>query len=266
MDLRVAELLRERGLAGTFYFPFRGHHGRPTLTPGHLISLASEGFEVGGHSLSHKVLPRLPGEEMAREVGMCKKRLEDILGKQVRMFCYPKGRFNACAVSHVKLAGYTGARTTRMLRQELNFDPFHMPTSLVAYPNRRSTYAKNLVKARNIRGLFDYVTRFTRLESWVSMAKMLFDQVLKGGGVWHLFGHSWQVEEMGLWDDLKKILDYVCDREGVRYVTNADVLGFLPPSSLRGSGGVPPRREADPRSPAFAEDTFRVNDSAFDRE
>jgi hypothetical protein len=35
------------------------------------------------------------------------------------------------------------------------------------------------------------------------MGKILFDRVLKEGGVWHLFGHSWQIEEMGLWDDLK---------------------------------------------------------------
>ena len=60
------------------------------------------------------------------------------------------------------------------------------------------------------------------------MGKVLFDQVLKEGGVWHLFGHSWQVEEMGLWDELKEILDYVGGREGVRYVTNAEVLSFLP--------------------------------------
>lgn len=228
LDLKVAELLRARDLPGTFYFAFRGHHGGRTLEPSQLRSLASEGFEVGGHSMSHSVLPQLSSKEIPREVGICKNRLEDILGKQVRMFCYPKGRFNADVIRHVKNAGYEGARTTRMLRQRLDFDPFQMPTTLLAYPHKRKMYAKNLIKGCNIRGLYDYVTRFIRLESWVSMGKILFDQVLKGGGVWHLYGHSWQIEEMGLWDDLKEILDYVCERQGVLYLTNAEALTFLP--------------------------------------
>jgi len=231
----VAELLLARGLPGTFYFPFTGPNGRQTLTPDKLRSLASEGFEVGGHSLSHAVLPQLRSEEIAREVGTCKHRLEDILGERVRMFCYPKGRFNATVVDQVKRAGYEGARTTRMLRQALDFDPFQMPTSLLAYPNRKKMYARNLLKARNARGLFDYVTQFMRLDSWVSMGKMLFDRVLKEGGVWHLYGHSRQIEDMGLWDDLKEMLDYVSNRRGVAYVPNRGLLELLPLGAARPS-------------------------------
>ena len=231
MDLRVAELLRARGLPGTFYFSFVGHKGRQTLTPDHLRSLASEGFEVGGHSLSHAVLPQLRSQDIAREVGICKDKLEDILGECVWMFCYPKGRFNASVIKQVKRAGYEGARTTRMLRQALDFDPFQMPTSIPVYPNRKKMYARNLVKGRNIRGLFDYVTQFICLDSWVSMGKILFDRVLKEGGVWHLYGHSWQIEEMELWDDLKEMLDYVSHRRGVAYMPNRDILKLLPTAS-----------------------------------
>jgi len=233
LDLRVAELLHARGLPGTFYFPFTGPKGRQTLTPDKLRSLASEGFEVGGHSLSHAVLPQLRSQEIAREVGTCKHRLEEILGERVRMFCYPKGRFNASVIEQVKRAGYEGARTTRMLRQALDFDPFQVPTSLLVYPNRKKMYARNLLKGRNARGLFDYVTQFIRLDSWVSMGKILFDRVLEEGGVWHLYGHSWQVEEMGLWADLKEVLDYVSNRRGVAYLPNRDLLKLLPSGAAR---------------------------------
>jgi hypothetical protein len=89
-------------------------------------------------------------------------------------------------------------------------------------------YASNVIKGWNLRGLFDLTSQFTRLGSWGSVGKILFDRVLREGGVWHLYGHSWQIEELGLWDDLKEILDYVCGREGVLYVSNAEVLTFLP--------------------------------------
>lgn len=226
-DLKVADLLRQRGILGTVYFPFIGYSGRRTLSPQDLRSLVREGFEVGGHGMSHNVLTGLRVKEIACEVGNCKRRLEDILGAPVRMFCYPKGRFNAQVLSRVRAAGYSGARTIRMAQQGLDFDPFKMPTSLQVFPNTKMDYVRNLARNGNIPGLFDYLTQYIRLDSWVSMGKRLFDRMLKEGGVWHLYGHSWQIEQLGLWDDLKEILDYGSGREGVGYVTNAGVLDFL---------------------------------------
>ena len=227
-DMKVAELLRTSGIPGTFYVPMIGYEGRKTLTVSQLRSLASEGFEAGGHTVSHVVLPPLPSEEVAREVRGCKDRLEDIVGARVRMFCYPKGQFNAKVIRHVNEAGYEGARTTRMFGQRADFHRFQMPTSLHAYPNTKVQYTKNLLKAGNARGLLEYGIRFLWRSGWASISKALFDQVLAKGGVWHLYGHSWLIEEMGLWNELKEVLDYVRGRGGVRYLTNAEVLTCLP--------------------------------------
>jgi peptidoglycan/xylan/chitin deacetylase (PgdA/CDA1 family) len=234
-DLRVVELLHSRGLTGTFYIPINGYNGGKRLKPADLKSLRSGGVEIGAHGVSHKVLTGLNPKELAQEVGICKSRLEDTLGEPVQMFSYPKGRFNKSIMRRVKEAGYKGARTTRMLRQGLDFDPFRMPTSLLAYPNAKMLYLKNLVKGRNFRGLFDYVTQFIRLESWTSIGKILFDRVLREGGVWHLYGHSWEIEKGGLWADLTEMLDYVCRREGVLYFSNSDVLEYLPQESVQPS-------------------------------
>ena len=227
-DLKVAELLRARSLPGTFYVPIVGYDGRITLEPAELRSLGSEGFEIGAHGVSHNVLTALSPKELVREVRVCRTRLEDILGAPVQMFSYPKGKHNPKVIKQVKDAGYTGARTTHMLRQRLDFDPFLMPTSLLAVPALKKLYVKNLLRGRNSKGLLDYLTQFIRLDSWVTIGKALFDQVLKEGGVWHLHGHSWEIEQLGLWDELKQMLDYVSNREGVTYVSNRGVLNFLP--------------------------------------
>ena len=62
--------------------------------------------------------------------------------------------------------------------------------------------------------------------NWLDLARGLFDSVLQEGGVWHLYGHSWEIEEFDLWDDLKQILEYVSGRDGVLYLSNGEALGL----------------------------------------
>lgn len=227
-DLKVADLLASRGLPGTFYVPMTGYRGRATLGSADLKSLASQGFEIGAHGVSHRTLSLLPLEEIECEVRVSKEVLEEILGSDVGMFCYPRGHYNRRVLRSLRAAGYKGARTTRMLAIDLNFNSFEMPTSLQVYPHSEWTYVRNIAKARNVSRLFDYLSRFRGAGSWVMLGKELFDRVLEQGGVWHLYGHSWEIEELGLWDGLRELVDYVCGREGVLYASNRDALRLRP--------------------------------------
>jgi peptidoglycan-N-acetylglucosamine deacetylase len=225
-DLKVAELLRSRGIGGTFYVPITPYRERP-LEHAELRTLASEGFEIGAHGFTHKLLWGLPAEEVAKEVGPCKLILEGILGTRVRMFCYPCGRYDSNVVRALKEAGYCGARTVRMLATRPDFNPFEMPTTVQIFPHRESAYLRNVARARKLEGLQAYLVHRTRLGDWLELAKGLFDSVLQKGGIWHLYGHSWEINALNLWDGLRKILDHVCRREGVTYLPNGEVLRFL---------------------------------------
>jgi hypothetical protein len=99
-----------------------------------------------------------------------------------------------------------------------------MATSLQVFPHARSTYLKNLARAHSLESLQVCFVQMPRLGSWLELGKALFDAVLEGGGIWHLYGHSWEIEQLGLWDDLREILDYVCRRDGVAYLPNCAVL------------------------------------------
>ncbi len=226
-DVKIADLLRRRELPGTFYVPITGYQGRKTLSTNDLRALFSEGFEIGGHSVSHRSLSHFSRKAVAREVRDCKQILEDALGERVLVFCYPNGRFDTDVVREVCEAGYKGARTTRMLSLETEFLPFEMPTTLQAYPHTKTSYVRNLGRARNIPGLWTYATRLRKFPDWVELGKQCFDEVLKHGGVWHLYGHSWEIEELAMWGQLQQILDYVCKREGVIYPTNGQLLSIL---------------------------------------
>lgn len=223
-DIRIAELLCSRGLPGTFYVPIDPYKGTELLASSDLRALCSQGFEVGAHSVSHKNLSALGPQELGHEVTDCKHTLEQSLGRAVSMFCYPNGRYNAAVIREVQKAGYRGARTTEMLSMARDFQPFEMATTVQAYPHSRLVYVRNLGRAKSISGLIRYFTELTQLKSWVEIGKQLFDDVLENGGIWHLYGHSWEIAELGIWSDLKELLDHVCHRDGVTYINNGQLL------------------------------------------
>ena len=236
-DLRLAELLRTRGIRGTFYVPITPYQGRPALSHSELRALSSEGFEIGAHGFSHKHLWKLSSKELSDEIDPCKPILEDIVGEPVRMFCYPRGRYDSNVIQSLKNAGYSGARTVRMLATGLVFDPFEMPTTVQISPHPRSNYIKNIARARKLDSLQMCLANLSRLGNWLELSKKLFDSVLESGGVWHMYGHSQEIEELGLWEGLEEILDYVAKREDVRYVPNYELIPLLASQGSRVGNG-----------------------------
>jgi peptidoglycan-N-acetylglucosamine deacetylase len=235
-DLKLAEMLRSRGIAGTFYVPNTPYGNRPALSHADLRSLSSEGFEIGAHSVSHKLLWGLSEEELAREVNPCKPFLEDILGREVGMFCYPCGRYDAKVIRALQRAGYRGARTVRMLSTRLEFNPYEMPTTVQIMPHRKLIYLRNVARARKMEGLQVFFGQMPKLDNWIDLSKALFDSVLENGGMWHMYGHSHEIENLGLWDDLAEILDYVGRRESVRYVPNCELIPLSKNGNHVGNG------------------------------
>lgn len=233
-DLRLAELLAENGIPATFYVPVAGEGGRTVLPAKDLRSALRQGFEIGAHTMSHRILTQVSDAELLHEVCGSKEVLEDQLGVEMRMFCYPRGRYDAKTIDCVRRAGFRGARTTEMLSQALEFNRFEMPTSLQAYPHPPIDYLKNLGKRRNWAGMRRYVKDYLLCETWVETGKRLFDDTLQHGGIWHLYGHSWELEESCLWEQLRDLLEYVSKRTGVVYASNSAALEIAQRSSAVG--------------------------------
>jgi peptidoglycan/xylan/chitin deacetylase (PgdA/CDA1 family) len=241
-DLRVAELLRSRGLAGTFYVPLRGYQSTETLCGADLRELCASGFEIGAHSVSHRTLRRLRSEELGLEVTDCKYTLQECLGLAVTMFCYPNGYYNREVVEAVRRAGYVGARTCRMLSIDNEINNFEMPTTIQAFPHSPSRYLRNVARAGNFPLIWLYLTKLRRVGSWVDLGKHMFDTMLERGGIWHLYGHSWEIEQLRLWRDLEAMLDHIANHPQVSYTTNGALLAALKERpSCQGTAVVPAR-------------------------
>jgi peptidoglycan/xylan/chitin deacetylase (PgdA/CDA1 family) len=242
--LRVADMLNRHGLRGTFYVPTGRLGNDPFFSPADLRTLSAAGFEIGAHTVSHAILTEVGPEELKHEVGDCKGELQRILGAEVTMFCYPKGRFNAEVMSAVEHAGYRGARGTQMLASTSAFPRFAMPTTVQAYPHCRSNYVRNLIRLGAFGALFESVPDLIGFDGWLELGKKRFDRVMRHGGIWHLYGHPWEIEKLGLWEQLGEMLQYVSNRSGVEYVTNGQLQGLVM-GSVPGKTGL---AETEPQS------------------
>lgn len=211
MDKKLSSLLLDYGMKGTFYV---AKNRMSSNGNNDLIRELDEGFEIGAHTLSHCSLTDVYPENVAKEVKGSKEWLEEILEHSIEMFSYPNGKYNGKVVELVKQAGFLGART---LNLETTFpkDPFMLGIGCQASNGSPLLRLKSSLKSN---------FSFRSLVDWRTCAKSLFDHVSENGGVWHLWGHSWEVEKNGDWEKLQDILAYVSHRKDVAYLTNGQII------------------------------------------
>jgi len=225
--LKIAELLSAHNLPGTFYVPTGKLGADSRLSPSDLRNLAGARFEIGAHTVSHPLLPNLSHDDLVREVSECKNALQQIISAEVTMFCYPRGRCNSEVIKAVKNAGYRGARSAQMLAYASAVDPFAIPVTVQAYPHRRSNYVRGLLRMRAFWALLKATPDLVRGQDWLPLGKTMFNRVLRHGGIWHLYGHPWEIEKLNLWGQVKQILEYVSHRSDVVYITNGQIIDLL---------------------------------------
>lgn len=220
LDPRLAALLEKYGIAGTFYIAPRNIEFDPAdrLPPAGIRELA-ERFEIGGHTLSHLRLPHLSDEAAREEMRAGKDELEDIVGAPVTSFCYPRGEY---APVHVRLAGEVGFTLARTVRRSslVPGAPLEAATTVNAYAHRVDGPL-----ALRLAGLRPWTAAKLYLQ-WDQLALRWFELCLQRGGVFHLWGHSWEVDARRDWHRLERVLDHIAGRADVEYVTNRNLLGL----------------------------------------
>ena len=74
--------------------------------------MAGAGVSFGAHTDNHVILPLEDEQTIEREILRSKQTLEEELGRPVRHFAYPTGRYNAAVRNAVASAGFEAAVTT----------------------------------------------------------------------------------------------------------------------------------------------------------
>ena len=118
----AAPILSQAGLPATF-FVTTGFIGSDTVAPwdaeinieskwmswDELATLHQQGFDIGGHTVTHTNLAEAPGEVAKAEIFECRKTLQDRLQADIPNFAYPFGgrdNFTASCLQLVREAGF----------------------------------------------------------------------------------------------------------------------------------------------------------------
>jgi peptidoglycan-N-acetylglucosamine deacetylase len=218
-DLRLAQMLKEHGLMGTFYISPENHEfGREDLlTPRQVRDLSSD-FEIGAHTLTHPRLPVISEDQARKEIVGSKVMLEQVTGRAVRSFCYPYGSYTDVHVQLVKDAGYGYARTVARYEFALA-NPYEAGTSVQAYNHRFDPWRiAYFARFHPVRAL--------RYFKWDALARDMFDSVVQNGGIYHLWGHSWEIDAHEDWPLLERVFRHIGAHPEVSYAANGDLRAY----------------------------------------
>jgi phosphatidylinositol alpha-mannosyltransferase len=225
LDMRLSSLLKKYDIAGTFYISPQDHEFPQTdLLTDDQIKTLSESFEVGAHTMTHPSLPSIPDETAHKEIEESKTYLQNATGREVKSFCYPRGEYEPKHVQMVKDAGYAYARTVNRHSFTTGNSPLEAKTTIHTYNHWTDLW--KIARFANFNPL-----RTIRYFQWDVLAKAMFDHVSETGGVFHLWGHSWEIEKHGDWEKLEGVLAYIAHHKEIEYVSN-DKLPVTSPKLL----------------------------------
>jgi peptidoglycan/xylan/chitin deacetylase (PgdA/CDA1 family) len=231
LDFKIADLLWRYGLTGTFYIPRAAPTG--AMSPDHMRDLGSA-FEIGSHTINHVFLDGASDDQARAEITDSKAWVEDCLSCECPMFCPPGGKFAARDIALIRQAGYSALRSVELLSidppRDLGRGLHLLPTTVHAYPQPLRAYAKNAIKRGRPGNLWWYIL-YGKSMKWMRLAENLIQHVAEVGGVFHLWGHSWELQETRQWERLETVLRVMGEHtDQAPCVTNGDlVMSAVPP-------------------------------------
>ena len=204
LDQRVADLLGRYELGGTFFVPIKNREKKPVISDIELRNIDKK-FEIGSHTYDHKYLVDLPLNDCSNQIFKGKEALEDILGHQVDGFSYPGGKFDKSVKALVIKAGFLYARGINNLRVDGSFNRFNIPTTLQFYPHLNWVIFKNFILKGAHRKRFNIFYKYLEAKDWLSATLNIMDFCAENNLNFHLWGHSWEVDENDLWRKLENV-------------------------------------------------------------
>lgn len=215
LDLRIADLLDKYHLKGTFYIP-KSNPQNPVMKESDLVSL-SRRFEIGGHTLNHINLRKCSSKQLNYEIKGCYDWLKNLTGVSPASFCPPFGKYTEEALHVIYHSGFRNVRTTNLLCP--HFKRPVMDTTMQVFNHSSLVYFKHLLIRSKLSNLRLW-SRSGLTSNYLKLAEFYLNYIDTSGGYFHLWGHSWEIEKFGLWNQLEGLFKLMANRAGFDYLEN----------------------------------------------
>ena len=108
--------------------------GDETIMSAEILRIIHKGqVEIGAHTMSHAVLPKLSATQQAEEIGNSKRVLEEVLGEAIESFAYPYGVYNPGVRDAVAAAGFKTGLTVNRGLANLAPNPYEIPRKAISW-------------------------------------------------------------------------------------------------------------------------------------
>jgi hypothetical protein len=156
-----------------------------------------------------------------KEFAESKEYLENVTCQRVYGLAYPFGEYSAEAERVARDCGYMFSRTIAEGHVEFPpSNPYLWGISVHA-PGSKINLLRTLLSTRTV--LSDLGRLYARnlTVDWRRLAMKLFHRAKVTRGVWHLFGHAYELRNQSVRQELLEVCRYVANRSDVWYATNA---------------------------------------------
>lgn len=108
-------------------FVTNSENERLFLSEEEIAKLATEGYEIGSHTVSHPILTKVNPKQLTSELVESKNRLEKITGRVIDSIAYPNGSYDSKVMTLAKETGYRVGCTTRSARLVSGHELLELP-------------------------------------------------------------------------------------------------------------------------------------------
>ena len=119
-----------------------------------IIKMSECGMSIQSHAKTHKFLDNMTTKRIFTELNDSKKKLEDIIGKQVSCISIPGGRYNQAVLNSAQEIGYKAIFTSNAFQFKIIDNMFIIGRIGIKYPFALTELRKILNPSRSL--LFRY--------------------------------------------------------------------------------------------------------------
>lgn len=156
--------------------------------------------EVANHGYRHKFMSSLSTAEMAEDMISCRRKMEELFGRNVQGMAYPYGWYNEQLMQVLAMCGIVYSRTVNSTYS------FELPENWLEW---------NPTCHHDDEKLMDLTEEFLSMDV-CDQPKLMY--------VW---GHTFEFERNGNWNRMDAFMEKISGREDIWYATNMEIYDYV---------------------------------------